>query len=152
MDTDPYVRLFDEVRLLDHRLVQVADALHGGGGVSTPGRVVLEYLDRHGPTAVPAIARARHVTRQHIQTIVDALAAKGLVEPAPNPAHRTSPLFGLTDSGRRTIRAMRERERAVMEERLGHLDPDDADRAAAVLAAVRAAVGGALDRAGGTAR
>jgi hypothetical protein len=40
----------------------------------------------------------------------------------------------------------------VMEERLGHLDPDDADRAAAVLAAVRAAVGGALDRAGGTAR
>ena len=70
-------RLFDEVRLLEHRLVQVAERLHTGDGVTIPGRAVLEYLLRCGTTSVPDIARARYVSRQHIQTIVDTFADAG---------------------------------------------------------------------------
>ena len=137
---DPFVRLFDEVRLLEHRLVQVADTLHAGGQVSLPGRAVLEFLRRHGPTSVPDIARARYVSRQHIQSIVDGLTDSGLVQPSPNAAHRRSPLFGLTDRGRSTIVSMQKREHQLMQRRFKTIDRHDIDNATAVLAAVRTAL------------
>lgn len=133
-------RLFDEVRLLEHRLVQVAERLHSGAGISIPGRAVLEYLLRCGPTSVPDIARARDVSRQHIQTIVDTLADAGLVQSKPNPAHRRSPLFTLTDSGASAITAMHERERQLLKQRLTGIDRDDVAAAVALLTAVRAAL------------
>ena len=34
-------------------------------------RAVLEYLLINGPATVPAIARARRVTRQHMQALVN---------------------------------------------------------------------------------
>jgi len=43
-------------------------------------RAVLEGLDRSGPRTVPAMARARLVTRQHIQTILNELLERKLVE------------------------------------------------------------------------
>jgi DNA-binding MarR family transcriptional regulator len=134
-------RLFDEVRLLEHRLVQVAEKLHSGAGVTIPGRAVLEYLLRCGPTSVPDIARARYVSRQHIQTIVDTLADAGLVQSRPNPAHRRSPLFTLTDSGASAITAIHERERQLLKARLTGIDRDEVAAAVALLTAVR----GALD-------
>ena len=134
-------RLFDEVRLLEHRLVQVAERLHSGAGVTIPGRAVLEYLLRCGPTSVPDIARARYVSRQHIQTIVDTLADAGLVQSKPNPAHRRSPLFTLTDSGASAITAIHERERQLLKARLRGIDRDEVAAAVALLTVVR----GALD-------
>ena len=90
MPTD-LLRLFDEVRLLNHQLIRTVDALHSDIGVTAPGRAVLEFLDRMGATSVPEIARARLVTRQHIQTIVDDLGAAGHIERSVNPAHQRSP-------------------------------------------------------------
>lgn len=133
------MHLFDEVRLLEHRLVQAAGRLHADGQVSIPGRAVLEFLQWHGPTSVPDIARARYVTRQHIQTIVDTLSGQGLVRPEPNRAHRRSPLFRLTDTGATAIRSMHERERQVLEQGLQAIDPA-AVAASAVLADVRHAL------------
>jgi DNA-binding MarR family transcriptional regulator len=137
---DHLIRLFDEVRLLEHRLVQSAELLHAGNDVTIPGRAVLEFLQRSGPTSVPDVARARYVTRQHIQTTVDALVARGLVEDRPNPAHRRSSLFALTDEGSRTIAAMRERERQFLERRLAAVDRSDVESAADLLATVRVAL------------
>jgi DNA-binding MarR family transcriptional regulator len=134
------VHLFDEVRLLHHRLAQAADELHEPTGVSAPSRAVLEYLDRHGATAVPDNARNRYVTRQHIQTIVDQLADRGLVARATNPAHRRSPLVELTPDGATTITSMHERERALLDARLAGIDDDAVCAAAAVLAAIRSAL------------
>jgi DNA-binding MarR family transcriptional regulator len=110
------VELFDEVRLLEHRLVQVVEALHGNS-VSVAGRGVLEYLRTRGPTTVPDLARARLVSRQHIQTVMDTLADSGLVVATVNPAHRRSPVFDLTVDGRSLIVDMHRRETAAMRRR-----------------------------------
>jgi DNA-binding MarR family transcriptional regulator len=137
--------LFDEVRLLEHRLFQVAEELHAGGDVSVPGRAVLEYLYRHGPTSVPGIARARYVSRQHIQTIVDALLDRELVQSTPNPAHRRSPLFRLTKTGTSTIMAIHQRERQLVQQTFTGFRRDDVVAAADLLASVRTALDGASD-------
>jgi DNA-binding MarR family transcriptional regulator len=136
----PLIDLFDEVRLLNHRLVQVADRLHADGDVSTPGRAVLEYLHNNGPSSVPTIARARYVTRQHIQAIVDGLATAELVEPMVNPAHRTSPLIALTEAGRDVFARMQSRERQLIEQLAERLDGEPIERATILLATIRAAI------------
>jgi DNA-binding MarR family transcriptional regulator len=133
-------RLLDEVILLEHRLVRTAEALHADLDVSVPGRAVLEFLERTGRSSVPDIARARDVSRQHIQTIVDSLESDRLIQRTSNPAHRRSPLFALTTSGSELIELMHERERKVIQHRVVGIDRADIVAATEVLAAVRAAL------------
>jgi DNA-binding MarR family transcriptional regulator len=132
--------LFDEVRLLEHVLVRTAEALHRSSGISVPGRAVLEFLERNGPTPVPGIARARYVTRQHIQTIVDTLTHQELVARTPNPGHRGSPLITLTDAGAHTIDAIHEREDQLLDRAMTSIRARDVRVATSVLAAVREAL------------
>jgi DNA-binding MarR family transcriptional regulator len=98
--------LVDETVLLFHRLRAAAEAIHGEGEPSAARRGVLRSLDRGGPQTVPQLAGARPVSRQHIQTIVDALAADHLVETLENPAHKRSVLIRLTPRGRARVRAI----------------------------------------------
>jgi len=57
-----------------------------------------------GPQTVPAMERARLVTRQHIQTILNELLERKLVETQDNPAHKSSPLIMLSAEGAAWIR------------------------------------------------
>jgi len=106
----PVEQLINEVRLLYQSLIQVGDEIHRGSGISMGMRGVLEYLDRNGDATVPQMARARRVSRQRIQTLVNALRKLDLTAPVVNPASRRSPLVTLTAAGRKTIRDMRSRE------------------------------------------
>ncbi len=104
-----------EVRLTFHALKAAAEALHQDpDGLSAGHRGVLESLEVGGPQTVPALARARPVSRQHIQILVNRLLDLKLVEPQENPASRRSPLIGLTADGRRRFRGMVRRERAAL--------------------------------------
>lgn len=103
--------LFNELRLSMHRLVQVSEALHEGQEVTLGMRGVLEYLHKNREATVPQIARDRHVTRQHIQTLANALLEHELVRHEENPAHRRSALVALSEAGKKSIRAMRAKER-----------------------------------------
>ena len=61
---------------------------------------VMKALGRLGGAAtVPSIARELLLTRQAVQKQVDLLAQRGLVALKENPAHRKSPLVGLTREG-----------------------------------------------------
>src|SRR5581483_10613623 len=106
----PLDDLLNEVRLTWHRLVQVGEALHRREPVTLGMRAVLEFLARQGPASVPAIARSRHVSRQHIQALVNRLREARLVELAENPAHRRSALVRLTPAGARLIDRMTAKE------------------------------------------
>ena len=106
----PVEQLINEVRLLYQSLIQVGDEIHKGSNMSMGMRAVLEYLDRDGDATVPQIARARRVTRQRIQTLVNSLLKINLVKTINNPASRRSPLISLTSSGAKTILGMRRRE------------------------------------------
>ncbi len=131
--------LFDEARLMIHRSVVVVDRLHHGTGVSVPMRAVLEYLQANGEHTVSAVARARSVSRQHIQTIVNDLLDAELVERRDNPNHLRAPLIRLTRRGATTIEAMHASERAALEPVLlegSALTPADLIAAIEVLSAV----------------
>ena len=114
-DETPFDTLGREVRGLFHQLRATAEAIHEErGGLPVAQRAVLESLHRGGPATVPALARARPVSRQHIQVLVNALLEEGLVETLENPGHRRSPLVALTAAGRKRFEEMRARERRAL--------------------------------------
>lgn len=65
--------------------------------------------------SVPQLARARPVSRQHIQALVNPLVAEGLVELGENPAHKRSKFVDLTDQGRQLAENMLRRESELLE-------------------------------------
>lgn len=135
--------LLDEVRMLFHRAVQVAEELHADEPVTLGMRAVLEFLSRHGPASVPQIARRRFVTRQHIQALVNKLLEQGLVALEPNPAHRRSALVTPTAAGRRVIERMVRREARFYAGMKLDVRPETIGQAARTLARVRRGMGGA---------
>ena len=138
--------LFNETRLLFHVLKQWAESLHPELEVSIAMRGVLELLLLRGPATVPGIARARGVSRQHVQQQVDALLDRDFVERRDNPAHKRSSLIALTDKGRALIQSMRSDElRALSRLQAGVSDQAMAD-AAQVLAAWRTVLQRDADR------
>ncbi len=133
--------LLDEVRLLYHRMVQVAEDLHRDEPVTLGMRAVMEFLLRHGPTTVPDIARSRFVTRQHIQTLVNALRTGDFVTFKDNPSHKRSFLVSLTSKGARLIRSMRRREERLYKDTDFGVTYAQLAQAAGVLKEVRGALG-----------
>src|SRR5215203_1468558 len=114
--TAAFERLAREVRLAFHELRAAAEALqHDPEGLTAGHRGVLESLTRDGPRTVPALARARPVSRQHIQVLVNRLLELGLVETRQNPAHERSSLVALTPAGARRFEAMHRRERQAFD-------------------------------------
>jgi len=130
----------NEVRLLNNRLIELVDELHRASGITASQRAVLEFLHRHGPATVPAIARARGVTRQHIQVISNELTELELIESKPNPAHQRSPIYELTDPGRRSINDIIRRESDYLAAHGIGLDEKRLDAAAETLAELRHAL------------
>lgn len=110
---DAFYPLTVAARRLFHRLGQAASTLHRESGISAGMRAVLESVISGGPQTVPQLARARPVTRQHIQGLVNALLEAGLVDYAENPAHKRSKLVAPTAGGRAAFAAMRARESAA---------------------------------------
>lgn len=98
--------VIDECIVLADRLVWLAEHIHGAEGRGAVRRGVLRGLARYGPQTVPDMARARSVTRQNIQPVIDALVAEGLVERVANPAHRRSVLCSITPTGAEVVARM----------------------------------------------
>ena len=108
-------RLFYEVRRCFNQLKAFAELLHSDLGVTPSMRAVLETLFHHELQSVPDIAQAKGVSRQHIQTVMNQLLEAGLVDAIRNPAHKRSPLFGLSAKGGRLFREIQRRERAPLQ-------------------------------------
>jgi DNA-binding MarR family transcriptional regulator len=134
--------LLDEVRLLWHAMTRAGERLHEKERVTLGMRAVLEFLALHGPSTVPHVARSRHVTRQHVQALANALVELGLVALAENPAHRRSQLVHLTREGEKVIERMKGRERRFFERIDVARNADELRRAGETLRSVRVALGG----------
>ena len=137
-DEPAFELLGREVRGLFHQLRASAEAIHAApAGLPIAQRAVLESLDREGPATVPALARARPVSRQHLQALVNAHLEAGLVETRLNPAHRRSALVALTPAGRRRFAAIRARERHALARRKLPASDIELREAARILRALR---------------
>ncbi len=128
----------DETIALFHRLRWVAEQIYGAEGRGTARRGILRGLLRYGPQTVPVLAKARSVTRQNVQPVVDALLADGLVELAQNPAHARSRLVRITARGEALVREMDAIDARVLRSAGAGLVASDLETTARTLAALRA--------------
>jgi DNA-binding MarR family transcriptional regulator len=129
--------IVDETIALYHRLMWVADQMHGKDGGGSAGRGILRGLLRYGPQTVPDLARARSVRRQTIQPVVDALAAEGLVELVENPAHARSRLVRITSPGVKIVERMDRLDHRVLSAVSAGLTAKDVAITASTLRALR---------------
>lgn len=129
-----------EIRACFARLRAVGDALHADFGLTAAQRAVVEFLFENGDHTVPQIARAKRVTRQHIQTLVDSLVVEAMVVLRDNPRHKRSPLVRLTDSGQRAFEAARRREAALLEDIAARLTQGSMETTLATLGQFRSAL------------
>lgn len=128
----------DETIALFHRLRWVAEQIYGEDGRSTARRGILRGLARYGAQTVPAMARARSVSRQHVQSVVDALAADGLVELRDNPTHRRSRLVAITERGAELVAHMDDVDDRVLRAAGAALSSAELATTARTLGALRA--------------
>jgi len=134
----PFDSMITETVSLFHRLRVVADQIHHRGEMTGALRSILRGLDKLGEQTVPQMARARAVSRQHVQALVNQLVGERLVEFVANPAHKRSPLARLTALGKKTVDAMNRNEARLLSK--ADLDVTDKDlrQAAETLRTVRA--------------
>ena len=91
--------LIREIRTAFNRLKSVAEELHADLDINPSMRAVLQALILNAPQTVPDIAKAKGVSRQHVQKNMNALLEKGLVHAQDNPDHKRSVLYVPTPSG-----------------------------------------------------
>lgn len=135
-----------EVALLFFRMRVAAGEYLGQGRHSSGRRSILKSLGREGPQTVPAMARVRAVSRQHIQTLVNELKEEGLVAARDNPAHRRSKLIALTASGKRLLAHMSAREERLLEQVAEGIPRAEFERATRLLRELRSRLEGAAWR------
>ena len=95
-------------------------------------------LDEAGQQTVPQISRARSVSRQHVQALVNELSAEGYVAFVENPAHKRSPFARLTARGQQFVQAMNRREHKLHEKLRIAISDQEMLAAARTLRALRA--------------
>lgn len=134
----PLNSLVNETVLLFHRLRIVADQIHHRGETTGALRSILRSLDKLGEQTVPQMARARAVSRQHVQALVNQLVEERLVELISNPAHKRSPLARLTPLGKKTVDAMNHNEAGLLSKAGLSVSDQDLLQTAETLRTVRA--------------
>lgn len=125
--------------LLYFRMRKAAEEMLGEGARSSGRRSILKSLAAGEPQTVPAMARLRAVSRQHIQKLVNGLRDDGLVELIDNPAHRRSRLVAITAAGRSVAAATARREAELLPEISRGISLADIRTATRVLKRLKAA-------------
>ncbi|MEV0410239.1 MarR family transcriptional regulator [Streptomyces sp. NPDC050448] len=87
---------------LNGRLLALSEELARPAGLTAAWWQVLGAVLQE-PLPVAGIARVMGITRQSVQRIADLLAAEGLAEYVPNPAHRRAKLLRPTEEGRAAV-------------------------------------------------
>jgi DNA-binding MarR family transcriptional regulator len=96
------------------RLTVAISQLYGYTNLLRGRRSVLGILYNRGFHTVPQLARSLNASRQHVQTIVNELAAEGLVRLILNPHHKRSRLVRLTKKGKDITDDMYRREAEIL--------------------------------------
>ena len=92
-------QLIWQTRQLFPGLAADSNELLDNFGINASHRAVLQFLDHNDVETVANMARARDMSRQHIQQVVNDLLEKKLVETLDNPGHKRSFLVKRTKAG-----------------------------------------------------
>ena len=129
--TDTYTDTGYEVVWLVRRLFRAlsdkADSYLKEDDLTAADRAVMEFLYPDEMLSVPALAGKYHVSRQHVQVTVNRLRSIGLIRAEPNPEHKRSQLFRLSELGRLTFAEIRINESSIVQKLFTDLDQQDID-------------------------
>jgi DNA-binding MarR family transcriptional regulator len=129
--------VYIETEALYHQSSAFFEQIHGQGELSMARRNLLVMLLQGNPQTVPQLARARLVSRQYMQRLVNQLAAEGYIEFVENAAHKRSHLVQLTPQGRAHIIAMLQREAKIVAAMVIDMPPEQLRETAQALRAIR---------------
>lgn len=129
--------LCDEASLLHFRMIAVIERLRPGEHGPSGRRAVLRNLEANGPMTVPELAALRPVSRQAMQVTVGSLCDDGLIAAQPNPTHRRSSFWALTESGLAWLGEARAVEAPLFAAASARFEPEEVARAVEVLRALR---------------
>ncbi|WP_108862056.1 MarR family winged helix-turn-helix transcriptional regulator [Ruegeria sp. Alg231-54] len=85
-----------------------------GTGISVGERAILEVLLAVQQATAPEITQILQVKRQLVGRLLKDLVARGLLKSIPNPQHRTSNFYRLTEQSKAVIETIRATEMARM--------------------------------------
>ena len=88
------------IRRIFRGMGQIANERLAKKDITAADRAVMEFLYPDKALSVPEIASRYNVSRQHIQTTVNALLEKTLLVSKKNPRHKRSSLMALSNKGR----------------------------------------------------
>ncbi|MGB5836538.1 MAG: hypothetical protein WBH14_05745 [Albidovulum sp.] len=133
-------QLIKEIRGAFNELKALSDRMNADLDVTAAMRAVLETLCTNGAATVPDIARAKSVSRQHIQILADTLVSKGLARSVENPAHQRSRLLEITAEGRTRFNEVTQRETAALADLEKLIGTQEAAGAAKAVQKLRSAI------------
>ncbi|UNO42294.1 helix-turn-helix domain-containing protein [Streptomyces sp. MST-110588] len=110
---------------LHRTVVRAVERELTGTGMTAGEHALLDALRTGGPRTVPQLARALELDRQPVQRWVNHATDLGLVESAPNPAHRRSALIRLTAHGSDVMGAVQGFEATELRHALADLTVED---------------------------
>jgi DNA-binding MarR family transcriptional regulator len=112
---------------LDQRLAALWRVLGRGGyaDLSRTATSVLAALRDGGPQRITALADAEGIAQPTMTTLIGRLEKRGLVERRPDPDDARAVRVAVTDPGLERLEARRAARVALLDHRLGALDPDE---------------------------
>jgi DNA-binding MarR family transcriptional regulator len=97
---------------------------------------LLAALEEFGPASQAALGRRTSIDRSDVVAVLNDLAARGLIERAPDPDDRRRNVITITPAGTEQLRALDEVVAGVQEKLLAPLSPPDRTRLVRLLSAV----------------
>ena len=94
-------------------------------------------LRKHRKCTVPRLARINEVSRQYVQTVMNALSKRGWVVFRDNPDHKRSRLLELSPDAEERIQGIMAQEGEMLQKVASGLSPDGVTQAVAVLCQAR---------------
>ena len=88
------------------------------------------------PPSIPQIAATMGITRQGVLKQINLLVAEGLVQAQPNPHHRRSPLYTLTEAGQRVVQILDQRWNDHLQPVVDAFSDEELDTALRVIGAL----------------
>ena len=89
---------------------------------------VLASLQEFGPASQAALSRRTGIYRSDLVAVINELAARGLIDRAPDPADRRRNVITMTPHGRRHLRRLDKLVAAIQEDLLAPLTQPERDQ------------------------
>jgi DNA-binding MarR family transcriptional regulator len=130
-------RLITETRGFFHDLENISAKILAPEGLTPQERRLMMSLRKHRQCTVPRLARINEVSRQYVQTVMNALSKRGWVVFKENPDHKRSRLLELSPDAEERIQGIMAREGELLQKVAAGLSPDGVKQAVAVLRQAR---------------